>query len=44
MRAVEEQDRQTAEIQDMAAFKSKQTQESQSDNAMADALRRAGLA
>ena len=44
MRAVEEQDRQTAEIEDMAAFKSKQTQESQSDNAMADALRRAGLA
>ena len=44
MRAVEEQDRQTAEIEDMAAFKSKQTQDSQSDNAMADALRRAGLA
>ena len=44
MRAVEESARQTAEIQDMAAFKSKQTQESQSDNAMADALRRAGLA
>ncbi len=44
MRAVEEQDRQTAEIEDMAAFKSKQTQESHSDNAMADALRRAGLA
>ncbi|MCY3868350.1 MAG: S1 RNA-binding domain-containing protein [Gemmatimonadetes bacterium] len=44
MRAVEERDRQTAEIEDMAAFKSKQTQESQSDNAMADALRRAGLA
>jgi small subunit ribosomal protein S1 len=44
MRAVEEQDRQTAEVEDMAAFKSKQTQESQSDNAMADALRRAGLA
>ncbi len=44
MRAVEENARQTAEIQDMAAFKSKQTQESQNDNAMADALRRAGLA
>ena len=35
MRAGEEQDRQTAEIEDMAAFKSKQTQDSQSDNAMA---------
>ncbi len=44
MRAVEEEARQTAEVEDMAAFKSKQSQEHQSDNAMAEALRRAGLA
>lgn len=44
VRAVEEAARQTAEKEDMAAFKSNQPQESQSDNAMAEALRRAGLA
>lgn len=44
VRAVEESARQTAEAEDMAAFKSNQPQESQSDNAMAEALRRAGLA
>lgn len=44
MRAVEEAARQTAENEDMAAFKSNQARESQSDNAMAEALRRAGLA
>ena len=44
MRAVEEEARQTAENEDMAAFKSNQARESQSDSAMAEALRRAGLA
>jgi len=43
MRAVEEDAQQTAEAEDMAAFESKQ-QESESDNAMTEALRRAGLA
>ncbi|MCZ6634397.1 MAG: 30S ribosomal protein S1 [bacterium] len=45
MRALEEEAKQSAEAQDMAAFKTKQQEHtSNSDGSMADALRRAGLA